>query len=349
MKLERVLRTKMILAGCALPAILGAQTLTVPSLPTTAAQGQIGASAGMTPGASSATGIKSSSGPSISSGPIAVPEDFSKLKIAPGFLLTLNVFDEPDLSTQLRVDGKGNVTLPIGGNVNVAGSTLAEAQQKIESAFRSSDILKNPHVSLDISQYAPTIVTVLGEVHSPGRLQLQAPHSLLDVISMVGGETELAGAEIQIQHDENGHSETSTYHYAQNSDGSTISHVMVRSGDTITVGRAGIVYVLGAVNRPGGYLMQEDGKLDVAQALSLAMGTALDAKTKDIQIIRRRPDGTFVEFPFNYQKMVHGKIEPPQLIAQDIVYVPVSHFKASIAAGTGVIGQTAAASIYVVR
>jgi len=117
----------------------------------------------------------------------------------------------------------------------------------------------------------------------------------------------------------------------------------------VIVPRAGIVYVLGAVNRPGGYLMQEDGKLDAAQALSLAFGTVIQAKTGDIHIIRRRTDGTYVEFPLNYKDMVNGKTTPPQLQAQDIVYVPMSKIKATLTDATGVISAATSAAIYTLR
>jgi len=283
-------------------------------------------------------------------GPLtSVPEDFSKLKIAPGFLLDVEVYDEPDLSGQLRVAEDGTVSLPFVGAVHVAGSVAAEAQRSIEQSLKAAELLKNPQVTVNVVQYEPLMVTVLGEVNSPGRLQILMPHSLLDVVSFAGGETQLAGSEIDVRHEENGQVTTTNYHYGRNSNGESISGVMVHNGDTVLVPRAGVVYVLGAVTRPGGYLMQEDGKLDAAQALALAFGTVIQAKTSDIHIIRRKPDGSYVEFPLNYQSMVNGKITPPQLQAQDIVYVPMSHIKATLTDATGIIGSATSASIYAVK
>ena len=316
---------------------------------TTGLAAQMGSGFGSNGRASSsgkaAAAAKSGLGTSL----MALPEDFSKLKMAPGFLLDVEVYDEPDLSGEFRVDEDGNVTLPFAGPVHVAGEVQAEAQQKIQASLRVAEILKNPQVTLNVLQYAPAMVTVLGEVVSPGRLQMLAPHSLLEVISFVGGETELAGGEIQVRHEESGQVTTTNYRYGRNSNGDTISGISVVNGDTVIVPRAGIVYVLGAVQRPGGYLMQEDGKLDAAQALSLAMGTALQAKTTHIHIIRRKPDGTYVEFPLNYQNMVNGKSTPPQLEAQDIVYVPMDRLKATFSSSAGIIGQAASATIYTVR
>jgi polysaccharide biosynthesis/export protein len=309
-----------------------------------------GASSG-TPSVGSSLGASalalSGASSSASTSLMEVPEDFSKLKISPGFLLSVQVFDEPDLSNSLRVGQDGNLVLPLAGPVHVAGDTVAEAEAAMQDKLKAAEVLKNPQVTLNIIQYEPTMITVLGEVNTPGRLRMLVPHSLLDVVSFAGGETDLAGGVIIVRHTgEDGKVEEATYHYGRTSDGESISQVIVHDGDTVNVPRAGIVYVLGAVNRPGGYLMQEDGKLDAAQALSMALGTSLLAKTGSIHIIRRQADGTFVEFPLNYQKMVNGKITPPVLQAQDIVYVPVSKTKTALASGTGIIGSTAGATIY---
>lgn len=284
-----------------------------------------------------------------SSGLVAVPEDFATLKIGPGFLLNVQVYGETDLGTQLRVSASGDIVLPLVGKIHVAGETLSEITEQIQDRYKSAKILLDPQVTLDIAQYAPMIVPVLGEVGSPGRLQLLAPHSLLDVISLAGGETALAGNDIEVRHDANGQSSITTYHYGKNSNGSSISGVMIGDGDTVIVPRAGIVYVLGAVYRPGGYLMQEDGTLDVAQALSLAMGTTLQAKTSLVRVIRRQPNGGYVEFTLSYAKMTGGKITPPLLQAQDIVYVPVSKPKAILTGGTQILSAAASATIYTFR
>lgn len=301
---------------------------------------QIGASTS-SPSGSGGSATKSGSG-----GVIAVPEDFSKLRIRPGFLLDVQVFDEPDMSGQFRVGPTGNVLLPLVGAVDVGGATLAEAQEHIQHVLKDGGILKNPQVTLDIAQYAPTLVSILGEINTPGRLQMLAPHSLLDVIAFAGGETPLAGGIILVRHEENGKVDTATYHYGRNSNGDSIANVTISDGDTVIVPRAGLVYVLGQVTRPGGFLMQEDGKLDVAQALSMAMGTTLLASTKHLLIIRRKPDGTFVQFEVNYKDMVHGKITPPELQAQDILYVPNSRLKTAFTDVQGVMTAAATATIY---
>src|SRR5436305_10400536 len=111
---------------------------------------------------------------------MTVPEDFAGLRLAPGFLLNIQVYDEADLSANVRVDKEGNVSLPFIKTIHVGGDTVAEAKQRLEEKFRSDGYLKNPQITIDVEQYATTSVTVMGEVQNPGKVQLLAPHSLLD-------------------------------------------------------------------------------------------------------------------------------------------------------------------------
>ena len=326
-------------------------TLMVFAVPVASAQQQgpaIGSSisaSGQSAGAFSA-GASVAKGSALGGALTAVPEDFSKLKIAPGFLLNIQAYDTPELSGELRVDDAGNIDFPLAGSIHVADTTLTEARQLIEDRLASAQILIHPQITVNVEQYAPFIVAVMGEVQAPGRVQLLAPHSLLDVLSQVGGETPMAGSVVQVRHLIDGRLTIDAYPYGRNSDGSSIAKVMLHDGDTVIVPRAGIVYVLGAVTRPGGYLMQEDGKLDVAQALSLANGTTLQAEVKSIRVIRRNPDGTYVEYPVNYKKFSEGKEIPLRLQAQDIVYVPVSKLKTALTTGASIIDEAAFATVY---
>jgi len=280
-------------------------------------------------------------------GPSAIPNDFANLKLAPGFLLNVDVYGESELSGKVRVDNDGNITFPFLGKLHVAGDSLPEAQSKIQKRFLEEEILTNPQVTINVEQFASTNVTVLGEVQTPGRIELLVPHTLLDVLGMAGGVTPLAGKVIEVKHaDASAGPINSTYQYTRGSNGDSIKDVIVRPGDTIIVKRAGIVYVLGAVTRPGGYVMQEEGELDVAQAISLAQGLIMQAKTSGLRVVKHGDDGQLLEVPVSYKGMMDGKEVPLKLQAGDIVYVPVNKIKAIFSTSSSLIGQTAAAAIY---
>lgn len=286
--------------------------------------------------------------PSAPGSVISVPEDFASLKLGPGFLLNITVYDEPDFSGPARIDNAGNLNIPFLKPVHVASDTVEQAKTALEKAFVDQGILKHPQVSIDVQQFATTTATVIGEVQTPGKVELLKPHTLLDVIGMTGGETALAGNVIELKRAD-GDPPTKTYHYARGGDATEIRDVMVHPGDTVIVKRAGIVYVLGAVNRPGGYPMQEEGQLNVAQAISLAQGLTLQAKVGGLRVVQRQADGKMVETPVSYKKIMDGKQSPMELAAGDIVYVPVSRVKTILGSTTGLVAQTTAATIYVTR
>jgi polysaccharide biosynthesis/export protein len=281
-------------------------------------------------------------------GPVVVPKDFSDLRIEPGDLLSVNVYDSPELTNSYRVDPAGDLMIPLCGKVHVQGLTLTAAGQRLEAALRNEQILIQPQVNVDVLQYAGQYVTVLGEVVSPGRVAVIAPTSLGDIIAQSGGVTPLAGAHIKIRHGSNDSAPEEEIPYSRSRGTRESSSVVVRPGDSVIVPRAGIIYVLGAVARPGGYVMQEDGKLNVAQALALSGGTLMQAKTGGLRVIRRNPDNSVLDFPVSYEGIVKGTQTPLLLQAQDIVYVPMSKVKAAFSTAQGIIGSAASASIYAV-
>jgi polysaccharide biosynthesis/export protein len=259
-----------------------------------------------------------------------VPEDFAQLKLAPGFLLGVNVLDDPDFQGTFRIDQDGDITLPVLGNMHIAGETVAEVRTQLRKKLLDDLILTDPLVEVSILEYSPPQVTIVGEVGSPGKYPLLAPHKLVDVLALAGGPTITAGNEVQITPDGEG-SEPILVHYSKATAPADVAKVMVNPGDTVQVKRAGIVYVLGAVNRPGGYVMQEEGTLNVLQAMALANGTSQLAKTGTVYVLRRNADGTVVDIALAYKEITQGKRANFQLHATDILIVPTSVIKLTFA------------------
>jgi polysaccharide export outer membrane protein len=123
----------------------------------------------------------------------------------------------------------------------------------------------------------------------------------------------------------------------------------INPGDSVLVQKAGVIYVLGSVNRPGGYVMQEEGNLNLAQAMALAFGTAPEASNGKIRILRKAADGQVQEIPADYDNFKKGRALPMQLQAEDIVYVPSSAIKSAFINTKTELSAAAAASIYVAR
>jgi polysaccharide biosynthesis/export protein len=282
------------------------------------------------------------------SGLMAVPEDLAKLRLAPGFLIGLNVLDDPDFTGSFRVDENGDLVLPILGTFHVAGSTATTVRSKIRKRLLENGIMMDPQVILTVLEYTAPEVTIIGEVASPGKYPLLVPRKLVDVLALAGGPTLIAGNEVQIT-SSNTQTKPIVVHYSKGSNPNTIENILVHSGDTVQVKRAGIVYVLGAVNRPGGYVMQEEGTLNVLQAISLASGTSISASTGTIYLLRKNEDGTEVDIAIPYKKMIHGNSANVQLHATDVLFVPTSTMKAILTNSQGIMASAASATIYTLR
>jgi polysaccharide export outer membrane protein len=244
------------------------------------------------------------------------------LQISAGDLLDVNVFDTVELSGRLRVDERGTITLPLGGDLVVSGLTAEQTGHAIEKKLLDTNILKDPHVSVTVLEYATQGVTVLGEVKNPGVYPLLGTHGLLDLISAAGGSTPNAGKAVTVTHRSD--PDHPVIVNVESKPGSTVAfNVDVHPGDTIMVSHAGIVYVVGDVAKPGGFLTENNDRLTVLQAIALAQGTNRTASLNHAKLIRKT-GGTREEVPVPLKKILANNA-PDELLADgDILFVPTS-------------------------
>jgi polysaccharide export outer membrane protein len=277
----------------------------------------------------------------------AVPDDFADARITPGYLLSMDVFTVPEFSgLSLRVGPTGDVTIPSAGRVHVAGDTLSEAQAAIAKRLVDQQILIAPQVELNVLQFATQSVTVLGEVQRPGRIQMLAPRSLADVLALAGGETVAAGNDIEIQQPEAaGPPKVHHVTYTQEQTSSKLQGILIHPGDSIFVHKAGVVYILGAVNKPGGYLMVNGGALDVLQAISLAGGTTLEAAMGGMRVYRP-DDGHYAEIKVPFSRVTKGREPSVTLQLNDVLYVPRSRLKTTLVDGSYLVGSSITSILY---
>jgi polysaccharide biosynthesis/export protein len=267
------------------------------------------------------------------------------LTIGPGDMLHLKVLEAPELEQAGRVSDAGTLTLILGGKVQVAGLTPAEAAVAIQRALVEGHYVLTPHVSVTTEQTATQNVTILGQVRSPGSYPIATPRPILDVLALAGGLNDLAQRKVTIQR----HStkERVDYVLSNSANAALDANVPVYPGDTVLVPRADVVYVLGDVNRPGGIaIVTNDSKLSALQALSLAGGTPPNAVPSHARLIRKQADGSHVEQPLQLSAIQKGKEPDIPLQSDDIIYVPFSYAR-NMAVGAGsLIGATSSAAIY---
>ena len=269
------------------------------------------------------------------------------LILRPGSLLAVQVFEEPDLNGEYRMNEAGDITMPLIGAVSLNGLKLDQAQQAISAKLVAGQILNTAHVTANVVEYSASQITVLGEVREPGSVPMITPQPLLEVLASAGGETDLAGNEVQIHRAGTPPDSIDKVIYRRGADEKIARTIMVNPGDTVTVTRTGIVYVLGSVLRPGGYAMQDNGTMTVTQALAMALGTGPTASTHAIRVLRRHPDGSVSMFQVSYKKINNGTQDPLQLQADDVVFVPSSVTKNILVNSRSVFSASASAAIYV--
>ncbi|WP_342743597.1 polysaccharide biosynthesis/export family protein [Granulicella rosea] len=286
----------------------------------------------------------SSASASSSTGPIALPENFGQLRIGEAFLLNFEVDGVPELSQQLTVEG-GNIVVPLLGPVQVEGDSLRTAEGKIAKLLVDGKLLNNPLVHLRILQFSKPYVTVAGEVQSPGRVLLLSPRSVVDVLALVGGETTAAGGTVDIRRiGAAPDTEIEQVPYTNGRDSAVARNTLVYPGDEVYVRRSGVVYVLGEVQKPGGYLMVHSGTLSVAEAVSLAQGTTAIASLGEAVVIRRN-DNKLERITVSLKKQERGEDEAVQLKDGDMLYVATNKIKSAFVTTQGIIGAALASAI----
>jgi polysaccharide biosynthesis/export protein len=245
----------------------------------------------------------------------------NSLRLGAGDLLEFNVYNVPELSTKVRVGSNGDVYLPLIDYVHVEGLKPEEAQALVEKRLEDGGFLKDPHVTIFVDEYQSQGVSVLGEVGKPGVYPALGQQRLFDMISIAGGFSDKAGRSITVTHRASP-DKPDTVPLARNFSDNPESNVAVFPGDTIVVRKADIVYVVGAVGKPSGFLM-DSGTLTVLQAIALAGGTSSTARLGDARIIRKGPAG-MSQTPVHLQKMLSAKVPDMPMEADDILFVPTS-------------------------
>jgi polysaccharide export outer membrane protein len=261
------------------------------------------------------------------------------VQIAPGDLLDISVFDVPELTQQVRVGADGKVELALLGSTSLAGLTGQQAAEMIARELHDHNFLVQPQVNVLIRESSTQGVSVLGEVQHPGIYTILGPRTVLDVISMAGGLTNVADTRITIKH--RSEQENSVTVRLKNDDpkASLAMDVQVYPGDLVMVPRAGVVYVLGDVARPGGFVMQDSGKITLLQALAQA-GSVLTTAAANHAVLLRKSDEGYVSSNLEVNKIARGKEPDVELHANDIVFIPNSRLK-SAARGAGSVASIA--------
>jgi polysaccharide export outer membrane protein len=284
--------------------------------------------------------------------PVA-PSDSSKSSlneytVSPEDLLDIIVLDVPEVTRTYRVSSNGFLTLPLLSEpIPAAGETLDQLSHLIATKFHDAGMLNNAQVSVSLRETRLHTVLVSGEVKKPQSYPVYGPTRLLDVLVQAGGLADTAGDDAVITRGDIGaradleesarsgeaNPPTRDLTFTMNirklvQTGQDKSNILLYPGDRVTVQRAALIYVMGAVTRPGGYVLNESRQqITVLKALAMAGDVTNVAKKGKIAILRHDPATTGEkreQIPVDYKAMVKGHIADIRLRADDIVFVPES-------------------------
>jgi polysaccharide export outer membrane protein len=233
-------------------------------------------------------------------------------------VLKIAVYDNPDLTTVVRVSGDGFITFPLLGNVKVAGLSTQKIAEKI-AALLADGYVVDPHVSVFVDEYQSRKTTILGQVEKPGIYVLSGNMTFLELLSKAGGLTRDAGdkAVINRKSGVSGKGENVITIDLKKLvvEGVTSLDVVIMDGDNIYVPKAGVFYITGEVKKPDSYKSEEG--TTVIKAITTAGGFTDKAASGRIRIIRKAGN----------KEEVLDKVGIDQpVLPNDIIVVPESIF-----------------------
>jgi polysaccharide export outer membrane protein len=307
----------------------------------------------------------------------------SESRIGPDDLLSISIFEAPEMNCTARVSADGEISLQLLGAVHAAGLTPRELESALQGQLRRT-YMKDPHVGVFVQELQSHGVSVVGAVKMPGVFQIRGTKTVIEVLSMAQGLADDAGDTVLIMRGAKKYSDSGSsdgldakqarvdpvpppaevfvnYNSPQPSvpekngeieeinlkklleSADSALNAPVRPGDIVKVPRAGIVYVVGEVQKPGGFVLQNNENISVLEALALAEGPTHTSAISHARIIRTDPaTGARSEIPTNLGKIFSGKAPDTCLRPKDIVFVPNSAAKSVLYRGSAAALQTAA-------
>lgn len=291
----------------------------------------------------------------------ATPDHEYKLGTGDQISVSISGLDDDYQDKVFRLDGSGAVTLPLIGRVHAAGYTTDQFEAVLKKELHP--ILKDPEPVVTIVSFGSEPVSVLGAVRNPGIVQLQGRKTLFDTLSLAGGLMPEAGYSVEITRPlKNGPLPVAGAQMDQTAGVSVATirlkdiinkpnanqNILILPGDSISVPKAGIVYAVGSVAKPGGFPLNDSESMSALQVLALAEGLApmsAPAKARILRVVPGSPKRE--EIPINLKKLSDGKLADVQLHPDDILFVPGSAAKkAGLRTIDAIVNAATYASVY---
>ncbi len=274
-------------------------------------------------------------------------------------MVTIQVLDVPFTDqTPMRIESSGHLKLPMVGRIMAGGLTPAQLEERITESLKT--YVRKPQVMVRLVEFRSQPVTVVGAVTTPGIHQLRGRKTLLEIISLAGGLRPDAGTLATItrakafgaiplahaQKDKSGEFSSCAVNLRELMEArAPQNNILIQPTDVIAVEKAPIVYVIGAVKKSGGFVLNSQEKVSVLQALAMAEGLDRTSAPDRARVLRKSNDPeNRLEVAVNLKKILDGKSTDVSMQADDILFIPTSVAKnaglrgleTAIQIGTGV-------------
>ena len=283
----------------------------------------------------------------IPTAPSAATASSPSYILGPEDLITVRVFAADDIPDKpAQVDNNGSVTLPMIGLVHAAGLTVEQFQANLVTAYKK--YFKDPQVTVQVNEFHSQPVSVAGNVNTPGVVQLRGNRNLMEVISMAGGLRPEAGDQALITRNLSEGTIPVAGAFTDPTGKYSVAHIDIRavmSGrdpqgnilmkphDVVTIPRARLIYVLGNVTKPGGFVLTDNESMSITKAIALAGGWDKTAALTSARVLRASGGAEREQIPANVKKIMQNKAPDIELRPDDILYIPNSAGKTAGALG----------------
>ncbi len=244
----------------------------------------------------------------------AVAQDYL---LGGGDVVTVSVYEQPDMTTTVRISGDGMISLPLLGQVSADNLTVKQLEEKIELLLADGYVV-DPQVHVFVEEFRSRKVTILGEVDSPGVYEIQGRTTILELISKAGGLTENAAYQAIIQNKDKAEAADPVTVIDLSllmKEGERSQNIDITDGDHVFIPQKEVFYVSGQVKKPDVYNYEQD--LTVIKALTMAGGPTDKAAPNRTRIIRIR-DGK--------EHLIKGARMDMRVLPNDVIMVPESYF-----------------------
>jgi polysaccharide export outer membrane protein len=238
-------------------------------------------------------------------------------KLGAGDTVRVQVFQNPDLTLETRIQESGDITYPLIGTAKLAGLTIPEAEKLIATALKSGGFMQLPQVNIAQVQARRKQLSVLGAVARPGQFPLEYSNTRLsDILALAGGVSQGGSDTVIVTGQRNGKPMRQEINVAaMYLEGKTASDILMAPGDVVYVHRAPVFYVYGEAQRPGAFRLERN--MTFMQALVTAGGPTARGTEKRLRLHRQDLDGKTKELAPELGELVQS---------DDVIFVRESLF-----------------------